>query len=265
MGKEIRNETKNLISKSNSTFFSNIEKSKLIYKRINQILGKLFDIHKEEFSKDKQLELILLNPFFKSYFDLKELNYLVNNLFLQFIDYKKIFEVTDYEDFLSKFFLKSNIYKILLNSDISLDKLAMNLSYLTIDEKISLEFNKILINNPSLIIIGNNIDKLSEENQFKILNKINSYILANEAIGIYFLNNINVASKLTTDINIIMNSKTIEQGKTNIIVDNPINPVVKRLLNKEDEKSKTLYDDFLSKIDDFENIFKYEIEPDHFV
>lgn len=265
LGKEIRNETKNLISKSNSTFFSNIEKSKLIYKRINQILGKLFDIHKEEFSKDKQLELILLNPFFKSYFDLKELNYLVNNLFLQFIDYKKIFEVTDYEDFLSKFFLKSNIYKILLNSDISLDKLAMNLSYLTIDEKISLEFNKILINNPSLIIIGNNIDKLSEENQFKILNKINSYILANEAIGIYFLNNINVASKLTTDINIIMNSKTIEQGKTNIIVDNPINPVVKRLLNKEDEKSKTLYDDFLSKIDDFENIFKYEIEPDHFV
>ncbi|WP_444704846.1 valine--tRNA ligase [Mycoplasma sp. 332] len=265
IGKSIRDETKNYNSKLANVFQNNIENAKKIFKNIKELLNNLHSLNKIEFEEDFNQELTFLNPFLRAFFNLKELNFLLNNLFNQFLIYKRIFETSDAEEAMKRIIFKSNIYRILLNANLSLDKLTMKLSYLSKDEKIALELSKILINNPSLIVIGNNIDKIDAKNQIEVLNKINEYILENEAIGIYLLSDIKTASKLTTDLQIMINSRIIERGKTNIVVDNPINPVVKKMLDKKDDYLLSNYEEFIDNIDEIENIFEYEIEPDHYI
>ncbi|WP_330463239.1 valine--tRNA ligase [Metamycoplasma gateae] len=262
-GKVIKHQTKEINDKATPIYLKNAKELKIIDKKIDQLLNYLIILNTDDTT---DTELVSADPFFKSLNLLKESKGLLLQLFNQFSSYKKFVENSiDVKVQVPKLILKSSIYKVLNNSNISLEKFAMNLSYLTLDEKISLELNKLIFNNPSLLIVGNNIKKLNEDYQFKILSQINTYILDKEALGIYLLDNVNIASKLTTDLNILYNSRIIEQGKTNIIMDNPINPILKKQLGKEEENLDKYYNDFIKKINDFENIFKYEIEPDHYV
>jgi hypothetical protein len=163
------------------------------------------------------------------------------------------------------FVSKINIYKIIAKANIDVNFLVEKLGSLNDDEKIRLECEKILINNPSLIIIGPNISKLPYEKQCETLNQLNKFVLDNHKMAIYFLDNINIAQKITTDLYIINSSKIIEQGKTSQLIRNPINPIVKNMLNYKDEKTQEDLSFYMSQEDNMENIYKYEIEPYHFV
>ncbi|ENY53741.1 Valine-tRNA ligase [Metamycoplasma alkalescens 14918] len=264
-GKKIKNQANALFIDSLPFFKNNKNNLDFIHKKIDILMKEISKLHAEEFLNQDH-NLLTPKPFLKVFYDLKAIKYLLFDLFDNFYNYNKIIKnLKNNKDEIFNLILKSNIYRILLKSNISLNKLIMNLSYLTLDEKISLEINKVLINDPSVIVIGIFLEKLNEENQINILNKFNAYLLANEGIGIYFLDNINVAARLTTDLNIIYNARTIEQGKTNKIIENPINPLVKKLLNKEDTKSQENLKEFLDKNYLFVNILEYEIEPDHYI
>ncbi|BAP39622.1 valine--tRNA ligase [Metamycoplasma canadense] len=263
-GKKIKQQIKELYSENSKNILEKDNILKFISNKISELLNEISILNSEETEID--FKLLISKPIWKIFYSLKEINNLVVNLFDQFNGYKKVLEnFKKSEKEIIKLILKSTIYKILANSNISLDKLSMNLSYLTLDEKITLEFNKILINNPSLIIIGTKIQTLKENVQIDIINKLNSFVLDNEALAIYFLNNIKILKNLTTELCILNNSKVIEQGKTTKILDNPINPFVKKILISDSEKISDFKQDFIEKTDDYENIFKYEIEPDHYI
>ncbi|WP_373439945.1 valine--tRNA ligase [Metamycoplasma equirhinis] len=166
----------------------------------------------------------------------------------------------------SKLFTKRMlIYDIFNAANISLNKLYDKLNTLTLEEKIKIELQKILVNGPSLIIIGNKISELSYENQFDILNQINKYVLNNHKMAIYFLNDMKIAAKLTSSLIIINEAKVIEEGQTSKIINNPINPLVRKILGHNDQLTQKNYEDYISYRDNFENIFQYKIEDQHYI
>ncbi|RMA77484.1 valyl-tRNA synthetase [Metamycoplasma subdolum] len=169
------------------------------------------------------------------------------------------------ESMLQKFISKSLFYTILKRANISLDKLKFKISDLTLNERINIEIEKILISKPSLIIVGNEINILTQEKQLEILSKLNKYVLENHIIGIYFLSDYKVAEKVTTQLYIVNNSKVIEEGSTQQIIKNPINPLVKKELQHHDEQTIKLYNEYISHNDNFENINCYQIDENHFI
>ncbi|PZW00600.1 valine--tRNA ligase [Metamycoplasma auris] len=264
-GKKIKNESFKIYLNSLPFYNKNKNNLLLIKQKINSLLDEIFKQHSTEID-NSDIKSLFSNPMSRIFYDLTSMKFLLFDSFHKFHNYEKIINnIKNNKDAFFQLILKLNIYKIIQNSGMSLDKLVMNLSYLTLDEKIALEINKIFLNNPDVIILGNLISKLNFKIQLDTLNKLNEYILSKEGIGIYFLDNIELASKITTDLNVIYNSSTIEQGKTNKIINNPINPYVKKILNKTTFDSEDDLRNFIEKSNNVEGIFKYEIEPDHYV
>ena len=182
-----------------------------------------------------------------------------------FQGYRKIFVNGLYHDcpIIRKFIIRSLVYTIMKKSNISLEKYNFSLDSFSNETKLKVEIEKIKINKPSLIVIGHYISKLSELMQKKFLNEINKYIFENNIIGIYLLNDFQVAKDVTTNIIFINNKKPIEQGKTLKIISNPINPLVKGFVGNADERTVENITDYISYLDDYENINRYEIDTDH--
>ncbi|WP_308700626.1 valine--tRNA ligase [Mycoplasma enhydrae] len=265
-GKKVKSEAKKYFHESSPIFWENKGNLKYIKQRILRLLKDIFYNDPSQFKELKELNSSLMKPFTKAVYDLDELNRLLFNLFNQYFEFKEFIENSNNKkaDLFFELVLKSSIYKILTNSDISLDKLTMNLSYLTEEEKVRLEFQKMLINKPSLVILGPNINRLKKELQFDIINQLNSYILDNQGLAIYFLEDISIAKKFTSDIYIINDTRVIEQGKTKKVLDNPINPLLKLMLN-EIKPNDSIYLDYIKNLKNLRNISCYEIDDDHFV
>ncbi|ENY69341.1 Fusion of oligopeptide transport protein OppF and Valyl-tRNA synthetase [Metamycoplasma auris 15026] len=264
-GRKIKAEASKIYANSLPFYNKNKNNLLVIKQNLNFLLDEIFKKHAEEI-ENINIKSLFSSPLSRIFYDLQSMKLLLFDSFHKFHNYEKIInDIKNNKDAFFQLMLKLNIYKVIQNSGMSLDKLVMNLSYLTLDEKIALEINKIFLNNPDLIIVGDLISKLTNKIQLETLNKLNQYILSKEGLGIYLLDKIEVASRITTDLNIIYNSITIEQGKTNKIIDNPINPYLKTILNKETADTKEELDNFLEKSNNVEGIFKYEIEPDHYV
>ncbi|WP_277870944.1 valine--tRNA ligase [Metamycoplasma phocicerebrale] len=265
-GKKIRNQAKKYYSDTVSTFIDNNKNLKIIKSRIYRFLKEIFYLEPELLKQINENELISTNLLVKVIYDLRELSVLLFDLFNQYHDYKKFIEGSTrrHSSTFYKLILKSSIYKILDYSKIPLDKLTLNLPHLSQEEKVELELQKILINKPSLIILGPKIHNLKKELQISIIKRLNEYTLDNECLAIYFLDDINVASKITNDIYIINGARVIEQGKTNKVLENPINPLSKVMMGKLDG-SNPQFTDYIKSSKEYMNVFKYEIEEDHIV
>lgn len=254
-GNAILKETKKVLRNFNK--YSKINSHKLMRLKL-----KIFNLI--NLIKIKEFNNSVLNEQVKK---IKENLQFLKILRNEFDSYKYV--VSDFKTASKKqiklFVSKINIYKIIAKANIDVNFLVEKLGSLSDDEKIRLECEKILINNPSLIIIGPNISKLPYEKQCETLNQLNKFVLDNHKMAIYFLDNINIAQKITTDLYIINSSKIIEQGKTSQLIRNPINPIVKNMLNYKDEKTQEDLSFYMSQEDNMENIYKYEIEPYHFV
>ena len=239
------------INSNNRSLFKNI-KSMLssIYSKINRF--------NDSDEKNNSNIIALIN-------ELKDLkkNYIVekNN----FYTYRNLFRDAKVSPHIyTNYMLNSLIYTILKKANISFSDINNDINSLTLSQKIQIEKQKLLINKPSLIIIGRNITKLDEKLQAKLLDQINKYIFEQKIIGIYLLNNINIASKLTTDICIINQGTVIEQGKTQQVVTNPINPITKSMLGYVDSDTNekiSRYNEL--KSNKFENILPFEVDNEH--
>ncbi|WP_336510709.1 valine--tRNA ligase [Mycoplasma phocoeninasale] len=160
---------------------------------------------------------------------------------------------------------KMTIYDILINANIIVDDAVKSFSSLTEEQIIKLEIQKILINNPNIVIVGQGISSLKKGNQFEILNKLNKYIYDNHNIGIYFINDIKLAAKLTSSLTIIASNKVVEEGSTSQIIKNPINPYVKKILGYEDEQTLFNYEEYKNSKVDYEDVFQFRIEDNHYI
>ena len=140
-----------------------------------------------------------------------------------------------------------------------------DISSLPFVKQIELEKERLFISRPSLIIIGNGIAKLDKTLQLKILDEINKYIIEKNIIGIYLLDDYNITSAVTNKICIIDKAKIIEEGKTQQVLTNPINPLVRKKLGYSNDETTTQFIEYSSYNNNFENTFKYEVEASHYV
>ncbi|WP_412031827.1 valine--tRNA ligase [Metamycoplasma buccale] len=196
----------------------------------------------------------------------QELINLIKKIEHKFISSNSIFNKKMVSKHIVQLFVtKYLIFSIIQNANISLDKLESEFSALSIDEKIAIEIEKIIISEPSLIVIGNAISKIGLRKRNVVLNYFDKYILENHIMGIYFLNDFKISSKVTTKLYVINNSRIIEQGKTNQIMENPINPLVKKMLGYNDAITNDNYNEYLTNVNTFENFYKYQIDSMHYV
>ncbi len=266
-GKTLQSETKLLSKEIESLILknkNNIKNILLNIKLSNSIVNKTLKKIKKNSNK---FNIANIQDLSNEIEKIKNTANVIFTLEKQYKDYYKVvgnYKPSNYE-YVKLVVEKGTIYNILLEANIPLKKLITEWKFIDLDTKIKIEIKKILNNSPNLIIIGSEIEKLNKDLQFNILNQLNTYVFQNHKIAIYFLDDISLAEKITSQLYIINSSKVIEQGSTKQITENPINPLVKRMLGYSDSKTNEQYHEYMSYLDNFENIFKYEIDTNHFV
>ncbi|MDD7912444.1 valine--tRNA ligase [Metamycoplasma hyosynoviae] len=162
-----------------------------------------------------------------------------------------------------KFILRSLIYTILKKVSLPLIHNELPYSLLDIQHRFDIEREKVFISKPSLILVDHHINKFDEKQQNKFLTEINKYIFEHNIIGIYLINNIDNIRKLTNKVIFINNFKVVEEGRTNVVFQNPLNPMVKYLIFPDSSTNAYLLKEYKTYKDNFENLNKYEIEQNH--
>ena len=235
-------------------------KNNSLIKEISLNLKYIFSKLNHENTKPEQVKLI--RTIFKEIDEIKN-DYLENRK--EFYSFRNLFKDSKVHPSLyTNFILKSLIYTVLKKSNISFSNLRVNVDKLTSSKRIELEKQKIFINKPSLIIIGTNISKFIELTQINFLDQINEYIFDQKIMGIYLLDSMKIASKLTSEICILDSDKVIEQGKTGKVITNPISPVTKSLLGQFDDFTiEKIIKYRSSNSARFEEILKFDVDKEH--
>lgn len=255
------------IRQYNQKIYSLCKENRIYLQRISHFIKAVFNSITNYFEESSSRENSLINSELEIRASfLKRLYNQFNIVKKQFYQYHSLFvENRTSIKLCTQFITSSLVYTILKKINVPLSDFYKDISSLPFVKQIELEKERLFISRPSLIIIGNGIAKLDKTLQLKILDEINKYIIEKNIIGIYLLDDYNITSAVTNKICIIDKAKIIEEGKTQQVLTNPINPLVRKKLGYSNDETTTQFIEYSSYNNNFENTFKYEVEASHYV